>query len=230
MAIRSAIEAIGEGIFFNYIQKGWNFIKGNAPKILTDKVMDKVMGGAGLDDNRGFELSLAKSGISEDKKTMIREAVRRLEKRNPKYAENFRRIVARGRTAPIIEVPGSDGKMEKKPDPNWVDPGVEIIKDLAECQNEDELDLALLAMGVVCDAPDGTLDEVKVWAVRTAWPYLRELLDDVARKTGDAIFSIPNYINRQYDEKIMRDEERSRMTWREFLTPSVLWRWYKDQF
>lgn len=240
MAIgRFLSEAVAEGIFFRWLLKGWDVLKAalvgggisGGIQQATGKIIEKALKEDALAKESLFAFLLAEANINDMQRSRIREAVKRLHRKNPIFAKNFRRIVALDATnRGFIKITDKDGKVVEKMDKSYRQPGLSILENLAKCRTEHELDLALLAMGVFNETPNGSIDEFKVWAKNQALPFLSQIINSAGAAVGSVIFEGTNYMNRQYDERIMRQEERAQLKWYQWLNPAVFCRWFLDLF
>lgn len=221
MAIRVITEALLEGVFFTYVKKAWDALKKNVPQDMGGKIVDKVMKEGGLDDNQGMALAMAKAGLDKKKRERIVRAIIRLEDMNKKFSNNVRRILANSRV-PTKETRKKDGTVIIEPIPGAESPGQILVKDLANCKSDAEIDLLLLSWGVAEEAPDGTWDKTQLWIRQEAWPWVLDFLKSVDDLTLKKIQDFQEIQTQRYrSRQVIREIKRDMPLWKKIFNPAL---------
>lgn len=171
-----------EGVIFRWLANIWGTLKGGMANPTVQEWAKTRLAPKGLDDESVFSFVLAKADMKGKKLELVR-VLNQLEATDKvagtRYVRNFRLIVAMdaiGRGKVKVEKKDKEGRVvEVKdiPDPTWVHPGLSILELLAEeCRSDAEMIQFIMACGAMQDAPFGTLDELKRWAKKAAWPWI----------------------------------------------------------
>lgn len=139
---------------------------------------------------------------------------------NTTYASNARIIIvmdAIGHGFITTEQRDADGniiEIKKEPDPDYFQPGIAIIQDMATvCDTHAKIRNYLLALGVFQDAPFGTLDELRHWAKSVGWPWLANKLDQVQVQLQQKTEQTTTIVQDYYQELDNQWEQAVAMPW-----------------
>ncbi|HFC76716.1 MAG TPA: hypothetical protein ENJ27_00610 [Candidatus Moranbacteria bacterium] len=225
-------EAITEGIFFKWLTRAWRAIVGGAGQEVVQEFIKTGLKPKGLDDEQLFTYIFGISKYDKgnpdpanrvgdiSKWKMLQKVINDLEHEDlingTEYIKHFRLIIAIdavGRGFISVDKKDGSGKtvsVEKKPDPDYIRPGVSILQDMVlSCSTEEEFKAYILMTGAMQDAPFGTLDELKHWAKTTGWKMLVDKIEQFQQGVQSTSAVVENY----YQEIDDTWEQAMTMSW-----------------